>query len=64
MSVRELAAATRTTSRRIERLEAGLVDPRYDLLVALVRALDVRPSLLLGRAEELERQMKGAGADR
>jgi ribosome-binding protein aMBF1 (putative translation factor) len=64
MSVSELAAAARTTSRRITRLEAGLIDPRYDLLVALVKAFDVRPSLLIGRAEELERRMKGARADR
>jgi transcriptional regulator with XRE-family HTH domain len=64
MSVSELASATRTTPRRIQRLEAGRVDPPYDLLVALVNALDVRASLLVGRAEELERQMKGAGADR
>jgi transcriptional regulator with XRE-family HTH domain len=64
MSVDDLAAATRTTSEHVKRLEAGLIDPRYDLLVALVKAFDVRPSLLIGRAEELERQMKGARADR
>jgi len=64
MSVDELAAATRTTPRRIKRLEAGQVDPRYDLLVALVKALRVRPSLLIGQAEELEQEQKGTGADR
>lgn len=56
MSVSELAAAARTTPRRIKRLEAGLVDAPYDLLVALVNALNVRASLLIGRAEELEQE--------
>ncbi len=64
LSVSELAAATETTVRRIERLEAGRDDPGYDLILALGEALDVRVSALVIRGEELERQMKGAGADR
>lgn len=55
MSVSELAAATETTSRRIERLEAGNDDPGYDLLLRLGEALDVRVSEIVIRSEELER---------
>lgn len=64
MSVDALATATRRTPRHIERLEAGVVDVRYDLLVALMDALNAKPSQLAGRTEELEAELKHAGADR
>jgi ribosome-binding protein aMBF1 (putative translation factor) len=64
MSVSELATAARTTPRRIKRLEAGLADVRYDLLVALVDALNVKASQLIGRAEELEQETNAPDVDR
>lgn len=64
MSVSELAIATGTTPRRIKCVEAGLVDVRYDLLVALVRTLDAKPGELIGRIEALEQELKRADADR
>jgi transcriptional regulator with XRE-family HTH domain len=64
MSADQLAAATRTTPRRIKRVEAGLVDVRYDLLVKLVKTLDVKRGELIGRMEALELELKRADADR
>lgn len=37
-------------------LEAGELDPDYELLLALARALGVRPAALIGRAEDLARE--------
>jgi predicted transcriptional regulator len=64
MSVNELATVLGTTPRRIKRVEAGLVDVRYDLLVKLVKTLDVKRGELIGRMETLERELKRADADR
>jgi transcriptional regulator with XRE-family HTH domain len=64
MSVPELATALGTTPRRIKRVEAGLVDVRYDLLVGLVKTLDVKRGELIARMEALERELKRADADR
>jgi hypothetical protein len=33
-------------------LEAGAADPDYELLLALARALGIKPSALIGRARE------------
>jgi transcriptional regulator with XRE-family HTH domain len=48
-----LAATAGTEERRIRALEAGQIDPDYVLLVALAKALGVRPVALVIRAEEL-----------
>jgi transcriptional regulator with XRE-family HTH domain len=64
MSVPELAVALGTTPRRIKRVEAGLVDVRYDLLVGLVKTLDEKRGELIGRSEALERELEHADADR
>jgi transcriptional regulator with XRE-family HTH domain len=42
MSVAELAAATGFKRRRLVRIEAGELDPRYDGLIALADGLGVR----------------------
>jgi transcriptional regulator with XRE-family HTH domain len=41
------------SSRRIGRIEAGEVDPRYDEMIALADALDVTPGTLIISAEQL-----------
>jgi predicted transcriptional regulator len=64
VSVNELATTLGTTPRRIKRVEAGLVDVRFDLLVGLVKTLDVKRGELIGRMETLERELKHADADR
>jgi transcriptional regulator with XRE-family HTH domain len=51
-----LAAAAGTQERRIRALEAGQLDPDYVLLVALAKALGVRPVALVIRAEELAQE--------
>jgi transcriptional regulator with XRE-family HTH domain len=50
----ELAAAVGVGVRRIQALEAGGLDPDYVLLVRLAKALGVRPSALVLRAEGRE----------
>jgi len=57
MSVNALATALGTTPRRIKRVEDGLVDVRYDLLVGLVKTLDAERGELIGRTEALEREL-------
>jgi transcriptional regulator with XRE-family HTH domain len=54
MSTAELARKTGAGKRRIERLEAGLVDPDYRLLLALARALNLKAGELIGRARQAE----------
>ena len=51
LSQHELAVAARVGERRIGALEAGRLDPDYVLLVRLAKALGVRPSALVLRAE-------------
>ena len=50
----ELAVATGIAQAQIQALEAGRLDPDYDLLLALAEGLGVRPSALFIRAEELQ----------
>jgi transcriptional regulator with XRE-family HTH domain len=50
----ELAAATGSERTRIQALEAGLLDPDYELLLTLAEALGIRPSAFVIRAEELQ----------
>lgn len=53
MSVEQLAAASDIDPRRIQALEAGRVNPGYELLLALAEGLGVRPSAFVIRAEAL-----------
>jgi transcriptional regulator with XRE-family HTH domain len=58
MSADDLSNASRLprerkmSARRIGRIEAGEVDPRYDELIALATALDVTPGTLIVYAEQ------------
>jgi ribosome-binding protein aMBF1 (putative translation factor) len=56
----ELAGKAGVGKRRIERLEAGSLDPDFELLHAVACALSIRPSVLEARARALE----GEGAPR
>jgi DNA-binding XRE family transcriptional regulator len=49
----ELAAASDVALAQIRALEAGRVDPTYELLLALAEGLGVRPSAFVIRAEAL-----------
>jgi transcriptional regulator with XRE-family HTH domain len=59
MSVDDLSLASRLprdrkmSSRRINRIEAGEVDPHYDEMIALADALNVTPGTLVIYAEQL-----------
>ena len=59
MSLDALSRASRLprnrkmSSRRIGRIEAGEVDPRYDEMIALAEALDVTPGTIIVYAEQL-----------
>jgi ribosome-binding protein aMBF1 (putative translation factor) len=55
ITVGELAAKAGVSRRRLQRLEAGQVDPDYELWDALASALHVKTSALAVRARELER---------
>ena len=52
MSTKELAEATGIEPLRIGTLEAGKLDPTYELLIALAEGLGVQPSALVIRAEK------------
>jgi transcriptional regulator with XRE-family HTH domain len=47
LSVAELAARSGITARRISNIEAGRLDPRFDVLIALADGLGVRLSALM-----------------
>jgi ribosome-binding protein aMBF1 (putative translation factor) len=51
ISVGDLAAATRLTPVRLEAIEAGRLDPRFDVLLALSRGLGVSLSEITKHAE-------------
>jgi transcriptional regulator with XRE-family HTH domain len=53
MSTKELAEATAIERLRISKLEAGKLDPTYDVLIALAEGLGIQPSALVIHAEEL-----------
>jgi transcriptional regulator with XRE-family HTH domain len=46
VSIAELAARTGIDAQRISDLEAGRLDPTYDVLIALACAMGVRVSVL------------------
>jgi DNA-binding XRE family transcriptional regulator len=53
LSTNQLAAAVGIDERRIQALEAGQLDPDYELLIALAEGLGVSPAELVIRAERL-----------
>jgi ribosome-binding protein aMBF1 (putative translation factor) len=52
VSTAEFARKVGVGKRLIVKLEAGEADPDYELLLALARALDIKPAVLIGRARE------------
>jgi|GEM_PF-2147155 DNA-binding XRE family transcriptional regulator len=61
----DLAAASDVELAQIQALEAGRVDPTYELLLALAEALGVRPSAFVIRAEALAAEDRaGEGSSR
>lgn len=54
MSADELAGATGMYRRRIDALEAGRLDPTYEMLLALAEGLGIQPSELVTLAEQLK----------
>jgi len=52
LSEAEFARKVGVGKRLVVRLEAGAADPDYELLLALARALGIKPSALIGRARE------------
>ncbi len=47
LSVADLAARSGIAARRISKIEAGRLDPRYDVVIALADGLGVRASGLM-----------------
>ena len=52
LSEAELARKVGVGKRLIARLEAGAADPDFELLLALARALSLKPAALIVRARE------------
>jgi len=65
VTANELAAATGIERKQIDALEAGQLDPPYELLLVLARGLGIRPSVFIVCAEDMStrRQPSGASAD-
>lgn len=61
IGVAQLASAAGVDLRGIAALEAGRVDPSYELLLALGDGLGVPVSVFVIRAEELLAEQGGAG---
>jgi transcriptional regulator with XRE-family HTH domain len=59
LSTDALAAAAGIERTRIRALEAGALDPDYDLLLTLAEALDIRLSAFVIRAEEIQAEPRG-----
>jgi len=53
MSAEQLARATGISRQRIDTLEAGGLDPTYELLVRVAEALRTQPSILVALAERI-----------
>lgn len=66
LSPSRLAAATGVEQRRIQALEAGRLDPDFELLLALADGLGLRPSAFIVRSEKLaaDNRASAEGADR
>lgn len=54
LSLSELAAAARMTQSRLTAIEAGELDPDFELLLRLADSLHTRPSEFVLRAEALD----------
>ncbi len=54
MSTDELAEASGALHEHLDRLEAGQLDPTYDLLLEIADGLGVQPSALVILAEQLD----------
>lgn len=54
MSAGELAETSGILRERIDALEAGQLDPTYELLVEIADSLGTRPSALVILAEQLD----------
>jgi len=54
MSVDELAGSSGILRERIDALEAGQLDPTYELLVEIADGLGTQPSALIAHAERLQ----------
>jgi transcriptional regulator with XRE-family HTH domain len=54
LSVAELAARAGIDAQRISNIEAGQLDPTYDVLIALADGLGVRLSALVPRSRSHE----------
>jgi transcriptional regulator with XRE-family HTH domain len=52
----QLAEAAGVSRRRLAALEAGRLDPRYDVMLAVADGLDIDLGALVTRAEEPARQ--------
>jgi transcriptional regulator with XRE-family HTH domain len=52
LTVADLAGRSGISPTRVAKLEAGLTDPRFDVLVALSRGLGTRPSALIPSDDE------------
>jgi transcriptional regulator with XRE-family HTH domain len=61
LSAVDLAAAIGNEQTLIRALEAGRLDPSYELLLALAQGLGVRPSVFIIRAEELKARRQASG---
>jgi transcriptional regulator with XRE-family HTH domain len=64
LTAEELAAASGIALERIAAVEGGRLDPGFDLLITLARAMDVPLSAFFGRVEELARDDAGGHAGR
>jgi transcriptional regulator with XRE-family HTH domain len=62
LSTSQLAAAANVEAQRIAALEAGRLDPTYELLLALAQGLGVQPSALIACAEDIGARWARRGA--
>lgn len=61
VSAEGLADATDIERRSLSALEAGQLNPTYELLLVLAEGLGIRPSAFVIRAEQLAGQGSGSG---
>jgi transcriptional regulator with XRE-family HTH domain len=61
MSAEQLAGAAGVELAQVRALEAGQVDPTYELLLVLAEALGVRASAFVVRAEDHAADERGGG---
>ena len=59
MTVRELAGAAKVEENQIVAVEAGTLDPDFELMLKLAASVGVRASAFVLRAEELAGRRSG-----